>query len=670
MEGARPAGAPRSRTATAVRLAAVPLATLAAVLSAATVALHLLTPTGDRGSALDTPEASIGPVLAVTGAMLLRRGPVLRLPALLLALGLSASTYAAACAAAAATDGTGPVGGPAAWLAAWTWASTFPALAVLLPLVFPDGRLPSPRWRPVLLVAGAVVGALCLLAAFAPGPVAGLDGVDNPLGIEALRPVRGPVEGLLVAALPLLALTGLAGLVTRWRTADLTGRRQVGWFGYGLLVTVAAAFTTSGWLLHLLSLALPLGIAVAVVRWRLYGIDALVDRTLAGAVLVAGAAVLYTAVVGWAGALSGRQGAVPGFVGAVAVALLFAPARRRVETAVDRMLHGRRADPYALLTDVAASLQGSRSPRAALQQVTREVRDGLRLPAVELRVDLPGGGEVVDRAGDPDRPVPHTFGLRWHGEPLGVLAVAARPGEDELEPPDRRLLDHLAGQLAAVAYALRLTADLEDGRRALVEAVEEERRRLRRDLHDGLGPQLAAVALGVSTAERALARADAARAAAVLGSAREQLESGVAEVRRLVHGLRPPALDDLGLLDALRTTGPAAGGELAVTWAVDGDLAGLPAAVEVAAYRIVQEALTNVVRHADVAAATVRLTVAEGALEVEDSGRGIPAQRTPGVGTTSMRERAEELGGTCQVSSGRGGGTVVRGRLPFAGAAR
>jgi signal transduction histidine kinase len=408
------------------------------------------------------------------------------------------------------------------------------------------------------------------------------------------------------------------------------------------------------------------------VRWRLYGIEALVDRTLAGAVLVAGAAVLYSAVVGWAGAVSGRQGAVPGFVGAVAVALLFAPARRRVETAVDRMLHGRRADPYALLTDVAASLQSSRSPRAALQQVTREVRDALRLPAVELRVLLPDGGEVVERAGDPDRPVPHAVDLRWHGEPLGLLAVAARPGEDELEPPDRRLLGQLAGQLAAVAYALRLTADLEDGRRALVEGVAEERRRLRRDLHDGLGPQLAAVALGVSTAERALARADADRAAALLRGARDQLEGGVAEVRRLVHGLRPPALDDLGLLDALRTTGPAASGELAVRFAVDGDLTGLPAAVEVAAYRIVQEALTNVLRHADVTAATVRLAVVDGALEVavEDAGRGVPAQRTPGVGTTSMRERAEELGGTCELSPAPGGGTVVRSRLPLVGAAR
>jgi signal transduction histidine kinase len=148
--------------------------------------------------------------------------------------------------------------------------------------------------------------------------------------------------------------------------------------------------------------------------------------------------------------------------------------------------------------------------------------------------------------------------------------VAPRRGEPELEPRDRRLLDHLAGQLAAVAYALRLTADLEAGRRALVAGVAEERRRLRRDLHDGLGPQLAAVALGVSTAERALARADADRAADLLRGARSQLESGVAEVRRLVHGLRPPALDDLGLLDALRTTGPAASGELAVTFVVEG----------------------------------------------------------------------------------------------------
>jgi two-component system NarL family sensor kinase len=379
----------------------VPVAALSVLLSLTTVVLHLLTPLADRSSALSTPEATAGPALAVTGALLLRHAPVLRLPGLLLGIGLSASVYAAASAAAAGTRGEGLLGGLAAWLAAWTWASTFPALAVLLPLVFPDGRLPSPRWRPALVAGSAVVGAVCLVAALAPGPVAGLEGVDNPLGLEALRPVRRPVQGLLAVALPVLALTGLASLVARWRAADVTQRRQIGWFGYGLAVTVVAAFVTSGWLLHLLSLALPVGIAVAVVRWRLYGIEALVDRTLAGAVLVGGAAVLYTAVVGWAGAVLGRHGAVPGFAGAVAVALLFAPARRRVEVGVDRMLHGRRADPFALLTDVAASLQGSRSPRAALQQVTREVREALRLPAVELRVSLPDGGAVVERRASP-----------------------------------------------------------------------------------------------------------------------------------------------------------------------------------------------------------------------------------------------------------------------------
>ncbi len=649
----------------------MPVALLSVLLSLATVVLHLLTPAGDRSAALTTPEASIGPALALTGALLLRRSPVLRLPGLLLVIGLSASVYAAACAGAAYTSGDGPLGGLAAWLAAWTWASTFPALAVLLPLLFPDGRLPSPRWRPVLVVGALVVVATCVLAALTPGRVGGLAEVDNPLGIEALRAARGPVQALLAAALPLLALTGLASLVVRWRGTDVTQRRQIGWFGYGLAVTVVAAFATSGWLLHVLSLALPVGIAVAVVRWRLYGIEALVDRTLAGAALVGGAAVVYAAVVGWAGAVLGSRGAVPGFVGAVTVALLFAPARRRIEASVDRMLHGRRADPYALLTDVAASLQASRSPRSALQQVTREVRDALRLPAVELRVGLPDGGSVVERAGDPDRALPTTFDLRWHGEPVGVLAVAARPGEDELEPRDRRLLDHLAGQLAAVAYALRLTADLEAGRSALVAGVAEERRRLRRDLHDGLGPQLAAVALGVSTAERALARDDTGRAVALLQAARSQLEGGVAEVRRLVHGLRPGSLDDLGLLDALRTTGPAASGELDVAFSVHGDLGDLPAAVEVAAYRIVQEALTNVVRHAGVTAAAVRLQVADRALqlEVEDRGRGIPAQRRAGVGTTSMRERAEELGGTCSVQPGPQGGTLVRGCLPFVGAA-
>lgn len=654
--------APRGR---AVRAAAVPAAALAVLLSLTALAAHLATAPVDRSDFLRTPEATIGPALALTGALLLRRASVRRLPLLLLAMGTSASAYAAGCAVATLTGGAGPVGATAAWLATWTWVGAFPPLALLLPLLFPDGRLPSRRWRPVAAAALAAVAVLAVAAALSPGPVASLDGVDNPLGLAAVGDLRRALTPLTLL-LPVLSLTGLASLVLRWRAADGVVRRQVAWLGYGLAVVLVASVATSGWLLHLLSLALPAAVAVAVVRYRLYDIDVLLDRTVVGAVLVGGAALVYAAVVGWAAALLGRSGAVPGFVGAAVVAVLFAPARTRVERAVDRMLHGRRGDPYALLTDLSAALQGSRSPRAALQRVAVELADGLRLPAVVVEVDLPDGTSVVERAGDPQRPLVHAVALRWQGEPLGRLQVAARTGSGDLEPVDRRLLGDLAGQLGAVAYALRLSADLEAGRNALVAAVAEERRRLRRDLHDGLGPQLAAVALGLSTAERALARADADRAAALLDGARSQLEGGVAEVRRLVHGLRPPALDDLGLLDALRTTGPATGGDLAVAVEGTGDLTGLPAAVEVAAYRIAQEALTNVVRHAGASRATVRLHAGDGALRVEvvDDGCGVPAQRTAGVGTASMRERAEELGGTCVVERGADGGTRVVAHLP------
>jgi signal transduction histidine kinase len=653
--------APPSRTATrtggAVRPAAVPAAVLACALSVAAVLTHLTSPS----PALRTPEATVGAALAVVAALLLHRGAPLRLPVLLLGIGLSCSTYAASAAAAAATGGAGALGGTAAWLAAWTWVGGFPCLAVLLPLQFPDGRLTSPRWRPVLRAATAVVALLAVVAALAPGTAAGLDGVDNPLALDQLADVRRVVQGALVLALPVLCLTALASLVVRWRAADGVVRRQVGWFGYGLAVVVLASFVTSGWLLHLLSLALPAAVAVAVVRYRLYDLDALVDRTVVGAVLLAGAALVYAAVIGWAGAAFGEQGALPGFLAAAAVAVLFAPARRRVQVAVDRMLHGRRGDPNPLLTELAAGLQGARTPRAALHEVVSAIATGLRLPAVAARVQLPDGREVVEQSA-PLAAAAHEVPLVWHGQPLGVLQVVGRP---DLDAVDRRVLADLAGQVAAVAYALRLSADLEQSRQDLVTRVAEERRRLRRDLHDGLGPQLAAVALGVTTAERALGRADVERAGSLLGAARTQLEEGVAEVRRLVHGLRPPALDDVGLLDALRTTGPAAGG-LDVQVQGEGDLSALPAGVEVAAYRIAQEALTNVIRHSGVSAAQVHLRVTGDELEVEvlDAGAGIPAQRTPGVGLLSMRERAEELGGTCTVQALPTGGTRVLARIP------
>jgi signal transduction histidine kinase len=222
--------------------------------------------------------------------------------------------------------------------------------------------------------------------------------------------------------------------------------------------------------------------------------------------------------------------------------------------------------------------------------------------------------------------------------------------------------------------ALRLTADLQRSRERLVAAREEERRRLRRDLHDGFGPRLAGQAFKLEAARDAVAD-QPARAIALLDDMITKTQSMIAELRQLVYGLRPPALDELGLEAALREhalhSAPN-GTAVSVVVSPAGGLPPLPAAVEVAAYRIAQEALNNVVRHAGASACAIRLewAAAEAALwlQVDDDGQGLPAEARAGVGLSSMRERAEELGGTCQVAARPEGGTRVSARLPLPGA--
>jgi signal transduction histidine kinase len=253
------------------------------------------------------------------------------------------------------------------------------------------------------------------------------------------------------------------------------------------------------------------------------------------------------------------------------------------------------------------------------------------------------------------------FGERARGEPFGKK--------------DRRLLEDLARHIGAAAYAVRVTAELQRSREELVRTREEERRRLRRDLHDGLGPTLAAGILQLQVALD-LIRTDPDAAERILSRLAFEAKRVVEDIRRLVEALRPPALDQLGLVCAIQERASHFGrprrdeahsGTLQVKVEADGDLQGLPAAVEVAAYRIVCEALNNASRHGGASVCSVRLSLWGEALGVEvlDDGRGLAADYRGGVGLASMRERAAELGGTCVIASAPSGGTVVRARLPL-----
>ena len=245
-------------------------------------------------------------------------------------------------------------------------------------------------------------------------------------------------------------------------------------------------------------------------------------------------------------------------------------------------------------------------------------------------------------------PDPVRVQLLYQHEPVGELLLGPRSPGEGFGPADRRLLDDLARQAGIAVHAVQLTSDLQLARERLVEAREEERRRLRRDLHDGLGSQLAALNLQAGAVRR-LIESDPAKAQEEMTELRSQLQAAIASIRILVHGLRPPAIDELGLVVALRERVRQYNDEgLIIEADLPDSLAELPAATEVAVYRITEEALANVVRHARARLCVVRLAVGdELQMRIEDDGVGIAPGARAGVGLLSMRERAEELGGRC-----------------------
>ena len=248
----------------------------------------------------------------------------------------------------------------------------------------------------------------------------------------------------------------------------------------------------------------------------------------------------------------------------------------------------------------------------------------------------------------------HSISLSYDGARIGELIVGLRSGQRRLGPPDLAVLELLAGPLAVALHAMALSAALQESRVGIVAAREEERRRLRRDLHDGLGPVLTGIAFKADAARNTLS-AEPARASELLGQLRGDVTAAITDIRRLVYGLRPPALDDLGLVGSLRQQSARLaqrgdGGSVAVQIDAPEPLPPLPAAVEVAAYRIITEALTNAARHSGATRIKVRLALAghDGLrIEVHDDG-GPGAGWQPGFGLLSMRERAAELGGSCE----------------------
>ncbi|WP_422770308.1 histidine kinase [Plantactinospora sp. WMMC1484] len=555
---------------------------------------------------------------------------------------------------------------PLAWLSQWTWWPPY-GLIILALLFFPDGRLPSPRWRPVavVIVASATIAALAFAIAALDDPYS-LVSDPEPAPTQTARTLV--LVALLAIGVTVLGLIAvLVSLVLRWRRADGEVRAQLACLLAAaillLLGLVLEAINLPGaWLIMVV--ALPIGMAVAVLRYRLYGLDQVINRTIVWLVmslLVIAAFVGLIAVLRdlvMSGSTSNASLVATGLI-----AVAFEPARGRVQRGVNRLLYGDRDDPYQVIARLGDLLGRTVEPGAVLPLLTGTIARSLRVPHVAVEVEGREGPRVLAAHGTASTPV-EAFDMVTRGERVGRLLVANRSVTSRFTPVERRLLNDLALHAAVAADAVRLIHDLQESRERLITAREEERRRLRRDLHDGLGPTLAGMAMQVRAAHKLVAGQP--RTLGILDALAADLQTCTAEVRQLVDQLRPPALDR-GLAAALRNECARFDSQnLSVRLQVDGNLQGLPAAIEVAAYRIVAEALNNVTRHSQ--ASTCQVNVRRDramTVEIIDDGVGLGPRRPGGVGLDSMRERATELGGEFDITPTDPHGTSIRVRLPF-----
>ncbi len=621
-------------------------------------------------------------VMATLGALIVQRHPrnpigwIFIVVALLFGVAGAAGSYGSIAGASL------PGAGIAAWAA--TIASgpvLFGALAFLF-LLFPSGRLLSSRWRWAALGTAAALVLVALSEATLPGPLQSYASVSNPFGIEPLGPILQAVFGGAALLLLLMVAVAAVSLVVRFRHSQGQEREQLKWVA-SATAAVATLFLSGPifwfvlppalgqwWpLVFFLALALvPLAVGVAMLRYRLYDIGLIVNRALVYGILTVGIVGLYMLIVGGLGGiLQARASDLLPLLATGVVAVLFQPLRERLQRAANRLMYGQRDEPYAVVSQLGRQLEATLAPDEILPVIVETVASSLRLPYVAIELTEDAGSMTSASFGRP-REECLTLPLLYQGERLGRLILGRRPGEADFSAADRRLIDDLARQAGVAAFAFRLTADLQRSRERLVTAREEERRRLRRDLHDGLGPALATMAMQSDAARDALG-SDPTQADALLSDLTEQLQDATADIRRLVHDLRPPALDDLGLIGAVRNhIVQFERGGLRVTLDAPASLPPLPAATEVAAYRITLEALNNVHRHADARICRVALALDErsGLLDIEitDDGRGIPGGRRAGVGLASMRERAAELGGVCVIERLEAGGTRIHASLP------
>lgn len=566
------------------------------------------------------------------------------------------------------------------------WVLGIMPVLLFLPLLFPDGRLPSRRWR---LLPWVDALTLVYLAVVTTVGVERLEGnlpsvtIENPLFVRAIADL-GSDAAILVLLLGGLA-AGAASLVFRFRRASGVERQQIKWVGASV-VFILLSFLVSAVVSGVTGddnffvdvviggaafLSLPVAVGIGVLQYRLFDLDVVVKKALVAGTLAVFVIAVYGGAVGLLGLVaSDSEGAGWVFTVALALGLAFRPVSRFARRFADRLVYGRRATPYEVLTEFSERVGDAYATEDVLARMAQILGQGAG--ATSARVWLRLAGELrpvatwpADAAAAASQSATETtVEVRDKGELLGALSVEM-PANDPMSPAKERLVNDLASQAGLVLRNVRLVEELRAAQRRLVTAQDHERRRLERNIHDGAQQQLVALSVKSRLAYGLVDR-DPTKAQELLTQIGSELETALGDLRDLARGIYPPLLADKGLGSALEAQ--ATRSPLPVHVEAK-DVGRFAQELEAAVYFSCLEALQNVAKYADASSAHVRLARANGhvTFEVEDDGRGFDPEATGhGTGLQGIADRIAAVGGRLEIHSAPGSGTVVRGEVPVA----
>lgn len=600
-------------------------------------------------------------------------------------------------------------------LALVTYGSTFPALLYIAS----DGSPAMERWTEIIGSVGRLALFLFLLL-FPNGRLISrwLFAIFIPFSLIQIASLSLPETSfdllkwpnhVRIAYYGVMIIAAVYSQIYRYRKlSTIEMRQQTKWVVYGAAISFIGFFIMSGFivllpnqtpvhyltfnvLLHMFVSVVPLTLSFAVLRQRLWDIDPLVNRTILYGSLSLSIVVIYSFTVMYLGNLFQSEGNY--FISLAAasiVAVLFGPLKVYLQKLVNRYMKGKHDDPYSILVGLGNRLIQPIAPEEMLRVITETVQDALRLPYVGISLGINGREKEAASSGILKYDI-HAFPIILGGETLGMLSLSSRSQDEAFTAEDRQLIEVMIRQAAPIVRNVTMTLgmkllarDVQESREKLVLAREEERRQIRRNLHDELAPRLLSLSFNVAAAQQHMAK-NPSTAYELLDELRGTIRSTVNDIRTMVHDLRPPALDEFGLIGSLQarihdiskaqeqvaaTLGNA--NRLEISLVAPLELPPLPAAVEVAAYRIVTESLVNVFRHSGATECVVRVEVSstdELLIEVTDNGTGLTNRQTSpgkgGIGLTSIRERAAELSGTCTFEKLEKSGTRVKAVLPF-----